>query len=333
MKKLCFYTDDEVKERFKKEFPEMEFIKGVVQDLEEDDFKKFQNVEVITSFISSLFTAEVIDKFPNLKMIATRSTGTDHIDLEYCQQKGIEVKNVPDYGSNTVAEHTFALLLAISRKVFYSYEKVQEDNSFSRRGMQDLRGFDLAGKTMGVIGTGKIGKNVIKIAEGFQMNVLAYDTFPDKSIENDNCKCVEIDELLKKADIISLHIPALPETEHFINREKMEKMKEGVILLNTARGSIVDNKALLEFLENKKVKAAGLDVLEHEDCLGREERDTNPCVEEAKAINKKFIKMSNVIVTPHNAFNTQEALERIWQKTIDNIKTNKSEYDSDRNKN
>jgi D-lactate dehydrogenase len=253
-------------------------------------------------------------------MIATRSTGTDHIDLEYCQKKGIEIKNVPDYGSSTVAEHTFALLLAISRKVFYSYQKVQEDNSFSRRGMQDLRGFDLAGKTMGVVGTGKIGKNVIKIAEGFQMKVVAYDAYPDKTIENDNCKCVEVDELLEQADIISLHIPALPETHHFIDEEKMNKMKPGVVLLNTARGSLVDNKALLKFLEEGKIKAAGLDVLEYEDCLGRETMNPDPCVEEAKDINKKFIEMPNVIITPHNAFNTKEALERIWTQTIESIK-------------
>ena len=320
MKKLCFYTDEEVKKRFEKEFPEMEFVQGVVQDLKEDDFDKFKDVEIITSFISSLFSVEVIDKFPKLKMIATRSTGTDHIDLEYCQKKGVEVKNVPNYGSNTVAEHTFALLLAISRKVFYSYQKVQEDNSFSRRGMQDLRGFDLAGKTMGVIGTGKIGKNVIKIAEGFQMKVIAYDVYPDKTIEDDNCKCVEIDELLEQADIISLHIPALPETHHFIDEEKMNKMKPGVMLLNTARGSLIDNKALLKFLEEGKIKAAGLDVLEYEDCLGRETMNPDPCVEEVKDINKKFIEMPNVIVTPHNAFNTKEALERIWTQTIKNIK-------------
>ncbi len=320
MKKLCFYTDVEVKKRFEKEFSEMEFVQGVVQDLKEEEFNKFRDVEIITSFISSLFSEEVIDKFPKLKMIATRSTGTDHIDLEYCKKKNIEVKNVPDYGSSTVAEHSFALLLAISRKVFYSYQKVQEDDSFSRRGMQDLRGFDLAGKTIGVIGTGKIGKNVIRIAEGFQMNVVAYDAYPDKTIETDNCKCVEIDELLEQADIISLHIPALPETQHFINEDKMKKMKPGVILLNTARGSLVDNRALLKFLEEGKIKAAGLDVLEYEDCLGRETRNPDPCIEEIKAVNKKFIKMPNVIVTPHNAFNTQEALERIWTQTIKNIK-------------
>jgi len=325
MKILCFYADEEVRERFQKEFSDIEFVKGVVQDLKEEDFEKFKEVEIITSFISSLFTPEVIDKFPKLKMIATRSTGIDHIDLKYCQKKGIEVKNVPDYGSNTVAEHTFALLLAISRKVFYSYEKVQEDDSFSRRGMKDLRGFDLAGKTMGVIGTGKIGKNVISIAKGFQMNILAYDIYPDKTIENSCCRYVDIDKLLEEVDIISLHMPALPETYHFIDQEKLEKMKDGIVLLNTARGNLIDTKALMKYLENGKVKAAGLDVLEYEDCLGRETINPDPCLEKIKIINKKFIEMPNVIVTPHNGFNTQEALERIWNKTIENI-INKNDY-------
>ncbi len=313
MKILCFYTDEEVKNRLEKEFQgNIFFFKGMIQNFTKNDFEKYSDIEIITSFISSIFTSENIDKFPNLKMIATRSTGTDHIDLKYCQKKNIFVKNVPDYGSHTVAEYTFALLLALSRKVFYSYQKVKLDLNFSRRGMQEIRGFDLAGKTIGIIGTGKIGQNVMKIAQGFQMNILAFDVCPDKNLtQKINFKYVEINELLKKSDIISLHIPACSETFHFIDKQKLEKMKNGVVIINTSRGNIIDSKSLYEALQTKKIKALGLDVLEQENYLGREERITNNYSEEIININKELVKMDNVIITPHNAFNTTEALERI----------------------
>lgn len=325
MKKiLFFYNEDWEKDYFSqkigKDF-EIEFIQGRIQDhsnLEDD------SVEILSVFVGSLVGEKVFDQFPNLKYVATRSTGFDHIDIVEAKKRGIVVSNVPTYGTVTVAEFTFALLLAVSRKIFPAYDQILEQNNFEKEG---LRGFDLNGKVLGVIGTGNIGKHVIKIANGFGMQVVAFDHRRDDELARaNNFNYVELDELLQQADVITLHVPYNPGTHHLLKQESFEKMKKGVVLINTSRGGVIETGALVKALQTGKVSGAGLDVLEAEIYMGKELdllRLEDSSEEDIDTVlhNQYLIEHSNVIITPHNAFNTQEALERIFDVTGENIQS------------
>ncbi len=323
MKILCFYSNDSFKDYFEPKFEDIEFVLGDVQDY--DNYKDASEVEIITAFTSSKFNKKNIDKFPNLKMISTRSVSHDNIDLEYCKEKEIVVSNAPFYGKNTVAEFTFALILAISRKAFYAYEKVRDDMDFSRRNTEELKGFDLRKKTIGIIGVGGTGRYVAKIANGFGMNIIGYDRGPELEM-NDlfGLAYVDLETLLRESDIISIHIPHNKDTHHLINSFNIEKINRGAVLINASEGEIVDTLALKEALDKGILSAAGLDSLEMESEFGRESIDEDKLTKEEKIIkktNKKLIKMDNVIITPHNGFNTTEAVERIWKYTEGNIKS------------
>ncbi len=277
--------------------------------------------EIISLFIYSRCKKDILKKLKKLKFIATRSTGVDHIDLKECQRRKIEVSNVPFYGENTVAEHTFALILAISRNIHKSYVRVLRGD-FSIEG---LKGFDLKGKTIGVVGAGHIGLNVIKIARGFGMNVLAFDVKQDHFIaEVLDFKYVPLDYLLKHSDIITLHVPAISSTYHLINRENIKKIKKGAILINTSRGSVVETEAIIEALDKGILSGAGLDVLEGEELIKEEKQllYDKKKIESLKNLAKDHILLAkeNVVYTPHIAFYSQEALERILRTTVDNIK-------------
>lgn len=277
------------------------------------------NAKVISTFIYSTLSRPVLEKFPNLKFIATRSTGYDHIDLAYCKEKGIVVANVPAYGAASVAEQTFALILSVSRKIVDSVNR-------SRRGdfsFEGLRGFDLNGKTLGVIGAGKIGQHVINIGLCFGMNVLVHTGHPAENKER--LTYVSLDDLLTQSDIVTLHVPYTPETHHTINRENIKKFKKGSILINTARGGLVETQAILEGLETGILKAAGLDVLEEENDL-KEEREllsddyfkTHDI--KTELIDHILLNRDDVFYTSHNAFNTVEALAQIIHTTAENIR-------------
>lgn len=276
---------------------------------------------VISPFVYSDLSASILSNFKNLKFIATRSTGFDHIDLDYCREHNIAVSNVPTYGENTVAEHVFALLLAISHKIPEAVNRTRQGD-FSQKGLQ---GFDLRGKTLGIIGTGNIGKKTIRIAKGFNMDVLAYDQAPDnKAAKELEYTYASFSELLAKADIISLHVPGNKTTKHLLSDKEFALMKDGSVLINTARGDLVDVKALLKALSSKKIAAAGLDVLPEEPTI-REEAELlrsfftkNNNLENLLA-NHILLHMKNVIITPHSAFNTKEAIERILNTTVNNI--------------
>lgn len=273
-----------------------------------------KDYEAISVFTDSKIDSTVIDAFPNLKIIAARSTGFDHIDLTKAAEKNITVVNVPVYGEATVAEFAFALLLAIAKKIIPANITVKITEKFNREG---LTGFDLIGKTFGVIGTGHIGASAIKIAKGFRMEVIAFDAFPNQELsEKLGFKYVSLEEFLSKSDVISLHVPYLPSTKHLINQKNISFIKRGAVLINTSRGEIVESQALLNGLETGIISAAGLDVMENEITL---RTDSEGNSEEAK-INDKLIEMHNVIVTPHMASNTKEAMDRIRQTTVDNIK-------------
>lgn len=281
--------------------------------------------DVISVFVDSRVDVAVLNKFSKLKFISTRSTGVDHIDAVVCKKRGIKIANVPVYGENTVAEHAFGLLLALSKRIFDGYHQLRENTDFNPRA---LEGFDLKGKTLGVVGTGNIGQYAIKIGNGFSMRVIGYDKFPKLELEKKmGFEYVKtLSELLKKSDVITLHVPLLKTTRHLISNKNIMKMKKGAVLINTSRGEVVETEALLKALENKHLAGAGLDVIEGE---GEIKDDLEYLISD-KANNKGIktilanhilIDMPNVIMTPHSAFNTKEALQRILNTTIENIKS------------
>lgn len=284
--------------------------------------KKYRQAEAVSVFINNKIDRQILDKLPNLKFIATRSTGFDHIDLAECRQRGIIVVNVPDYGQNTVAEFTFALILALSRKVYLAYEQVRELNFDTKR----LGGFDLRGKTLGIIGLGHIGQYVAKIANGFEMKVVAYTRRPDSQVAKKlNVNLLRsLKGLLRQSDIITLHLPYNPQTHHLINKENIRFIKQGALLINTARGGLIDTEALLKALNKKILAGAALDVLEEEGLMGDEDklffnRQQTPFKFKTVAENYYLIERDDVIVTPHIAFKTTEAIERILKTTLANI--------------
>ena len=291
------------------------------EELTVDTAKNAKDCAIISIFMYSKIDRKILNLLPNLKCIATRSTGFDHIDVKECTKKGITLCNIPVYGENTVAEHAFALILSLSRKIHESYDRTVRGN-FSLDGLQ---GFDLRGKTIGVLGTGHIGMHAVRIARGFEMNVIAYDKFPNKKLEKRyGFKYKQFDYLLAHSDIITIHVPYNKFTHHLINRKNINKIKKGAILINTARGGIVETSALSDALIKGKLGGAGLDVLEEEASIREEKEllDSRFSNEKLKTMlrNHILMKLNNVIITPHNAFNSIEALRRIEDTTCDNIK-------------
>jgi len=297
-------------------------IKFFSEELNKNNIAKIKDTDILSVFIYSKITKEILGKLPKLKLVATRSTGYDHIDIEECKRRNIKIANVPTYGENTVAEHTFALILALSRKIHKSYERTVRGD-FS---LNELRGFDLKGKTIGIIGTGNIGRHVVRIAKGFEMNILAFDTSPDfKFSIKMGFKYVPLDYLLSNSDIITLHVPYMKATHHMINKNNIKKVKKGSMLINTARGGIVETEALVHALDKGILSAAGLDVLEEEFFIKEETQLLSkqfPATCDLKTLlqNHMLLKRDNVLITPHNAFNSNEALMRILSTTLDNIK-------------
>ncbi len=279
-----------------------------------------RDASIISVFIHSHLTAELLDELANLRCIATRSTGYDHIDLAACTQRGIVVSNVPTYGENTVAEHTFGLILALSRKIHQAYTRTIHGD-FSVHG---LRGFDLKGRVLGVVGTGHIGLHVIRIGRGFGMEVLASDVREQPLLaEVLGFSYVPLDTLIERADIVTLHVPYLPSTHHLMNRERLGRMKRGSLLINTARGGIVDTAALLWALDEGVLAGAGLDVIEGEEAIAEERQLLEPGVAadqlQAAIRGHVLLRRDNVVITPHNAFNSEEALRRILDTTVANV--------------
>lgn len=280
-----------------------------------------EDVNIISPFIYSKIARETLLNLPNLSFVATRSTGYDHIDLSACRERNILVSNVPIYGEHTVAEHTFALILALSRKIYNSVDRTRKGD-FSLNG---LCGFELFGKTLGVIGVGHIGECVIRIASGFGMNIKAYERNPDfEKAKRLGYKGCSLDELLSDSDIITLHIPLTGDTHHFIDKEKVVMMKKGSILINTSRGGIVETEAIVTGLDQGILAGVGLDVLE-EECFLKEERQLltkeflEKCDLKTRLLNNVLLNHPNVLITPHNAFNSKEALFGILTTTIANI--------------
>lgn len=278
------------------------------------------NVAVLSTFVHSRVDQQQLDRLEHLRFIAARSTGYDHIDVEACSHRGILVANVPVYGENTVAEHTFALLLALTRKIHLANERTVRGD-FSLEGLQ---GSELNGKTFGCLGTGHIGRKALAISRGFGMRALAYDLRPDKdAARRGGYEYVDLPTLLAESDVVSVHLPYNRATHHLIDRPAFARMRPGAILINTARGSIIDSGAMLDALRSGRLGAAGLDVLEGESEIDEEAEllSSQYDVEALRTFvkNHALLRMPNVIVTPHTAFNSREALQRIVATTLQNI--------------
>jgi len=322
MKAVFFEIEDWQKDYLKEKLRDVE-LSFFAEPLSLENISSAEGCQIISPFIYSKLNKDVLLKLKSLKMIATRSTGFDHIDTAFAKENKIIVCNVPFYGENTVAEHTFALILALSRKLFDSIERTKQGD-FSLDG---LRGFDLKGKTLGIIGLGHIGFCVARIANGFEMNVLAFDVEQDKKMaEEIGFEYTDLDSLLKNSDIISLHAPYNKETHHMINSGNIGLIKKGACLINTARGGLIETEALLKALSDGTLSGVGLDVLE-EECFIKEEAQLlskefpKTCDLKTVLQNHILLRQKNVIITPHNAFNSEEALMRILDTTILNIQS------------
>jgi D-lactate dehydrogenase len=288
----------------------------------ESNYEKIKDADIISVFVNSRLWADKLSKLPNLKYVSTRSTGFSHIDLDYCKEHNIAVSNVPRYGDITVAEYAFALLMSLTKKVTESASDLK--NNVINPG--SYIGTELFRKTVGVIGVGSIGGQFCRIAHGLGMNILGYDLYPNQEYTDKyGVNFVSMNELLAQSDIISVHAPSTKENLHLIDAPQFELMKKGVIIINTARGEIINTKALYDALLEGKVGGAGLDVLECEDILTNQDKflqkdecKIQDCLEKT-LINHRLLTMKNVIITPHVAFDTHEAVERILAVTLDNI--------------
>jgi D-lactate dehydrogenase len=282
-----------------------------------------EDAEVISVFVTSQVTRQMIEKMPRLKLIATRSTGFDHIDLEAATARGVTVLNVPTYGENTVAEAAFSLMLALTRKLIPTVSATRKGTFVA----SDLTGVDLKGRTLGVIGMGHIGRHVAHIAKGFEMNVIAYDVHEDAVFAKEiGLEYVSFNDLLARSDIITLHTPLLADNYHLINQATIAKMKKGAILINTARGELVENRAVIHAVKSGHLAGAGLDTIEGEKLIlqkgvidALDSSRTSPTTFEHATEVHAMLQIPNIVITQHAAFNTAEAIARINDTTVQNI--------------
>jgi D-lactate dehydrogenase len=318
--KVAFFEVDDREEKYLKNKLKGYFLKFSKEALNSENAQQIKDFDAVSVFVYSKVDEQTIQEIPGLKFIVTRSTGFDHIDIEACKERGVTVCNVPSYGENTVAEHTFALILCLSRNICkVCIRRFEHDFS-----IEGLEGFDLKGKTIGVIGTGQIGLHVIRIAKGFGMNVVAYDVRQNKILsEVLGFEYVSLENLLARSDVITLHVPYIKATHHLMNKDTFKLVKKGAILINTARGGVVDTEALIEALDKKILSGAGLDVFEGEEVIKEEKQllyDPKN-LEVLTSLVKDHILLSkdNVVFTPHIAFYSKEAMERILETTVENV--------------
>ena len=273
-----------------------------------------QDADAVCIFVNDTADATVIDAMVNngVKLLALRCAGFNNVDMKAAKGK-LPVVRVPAYSPYAVAEYSLALMLSLNRKIHRAYWRTRDGN-FSLNG---LMGFDMHGKTIGIIGTGKIAKILIRLLKGFGMRILAYDLYPDmKFAEEEGISYVSLDELYRESDIISLHCPLTDQTKYMIDKDSIDKMKEGVMIINTGRGQLINTNDLIEGLKEKKIAAAGLDVYEEEGEYFYEDKSDKIIDDDVLA---RLLSFNNVIVTSHQAFFTKEALHNIAETTLQNI--------------
>lgn len=310
MKKIAFFDAKPYDRTWFDQLNQHYHIKYYEHKLTPDTISLAHGCEAVIPFVNDTLDRTVIDGLcqEGIKMIALRCAGYNNVDRDAARGR-IPVVRVPGYSPYAVAEFTMGLLLTLNRKIHKAYFRTRDFN-FSLNG---LVGFDLHGRTVGVIGTGKIGQIFIRICQGFGMHVLAYDPYP---VPNASFPYVPLEELLAKSDIISLHCPLTEQTRHLINRDTIARMKDGVYLLNTSRGMLVESESLLDALKNGKIAGAGLDVYEEETEFFFEDRSD---MVQRDTLLSLLVSMPNVVLTSHQAFLTNEALHNIAQVTLDNL--------------
>lgn len=285
--------------------------------------QEYKDAQIISVFTTSRVGKEVLSQFSNLQLIALRSVGFNHIDLDYCNEHSIVVENTPNYGNKSVAEFAIALLLDVCRKVTKSYIDYKEMSV----NVQSLIGQELGGKTIGIVGLGAIGSEFARLAYGFDMNILGVDLHQKQNlIENYRVKYTDFDTMLRESDFVSLHAPLTKDNYHMFNEEAFKKMKSTAILINTARGEHIETQALYNALSRKEIAGAGLDVLESEETISDTDylvdiNRLNECALKQTILNTRLQQLPNVIITPHIAYNTKEAIQRILETTMSNIRS------------
>lgn len=282
---------------------------------------EYKDAKIISCFTTSRVGKEVLKQFTNLQLIALRSVGFNHIDLDYCNERGIVVENTPNYGNKSVAEFAFGLMLDVCRKITRSYFEYRE----MKVNPQNLIGAELGGKTIGIVGLGAIGREFAKLAYGFDMKILGRDLGENEELkEMYKVEYVDFDTLLKESDFISLHAPLTKDNHHLFSEDSFKKMKNSSIIINTARGELIDTQALYNALMKKEITGAGLDVLESEETISDPDylidiNRLNDCALKQTILNTRLQQLDNVIITPHIAYNTKEAIQRILETTMHNI--------------
>ncbi|MFU2060087.1 2-hydroxyacid dehydrogenase [Avibacterium volantium] len=282
--------------------------------LTESTAKMAEHCDVVCIFVNDDGSRKVLEKLAALgvKMVALRCAGFNNVDLKAAQELGIQVVRVPAYSPESVAEHTVGLMLTLNRRIHRAYQRTREAN-FSLEG---LAGFNMHGRTVGVIGTGKIGIAVMRILKGFGMHILAYDPFKNPVAEELGAEYVELNELYARSQVITLHCPATPENHHLLNREAFAKMRDGVMIINTSRGTLIDTQAAIDALKQRKIGALGMDVYENERDLFFEDK-SNEVIQDD--VFRRLSSCHNVLLTGHQAFLTEEALTSISNVTLENI--------------
>lgn len=310
IKVAMFDTKSYDEESFRKICPEEIEITYYPVKLNKETVPLAAGKEVVCTFVNDTVDSDVVEALyaQGIKMIALRCAGFDSVDVRACHER-IKVVRVPAYSPEAVAEHAAALLMTSVRRIHKAYNRTREFN-FS---LNDLVGFNLHGRIVGVVGTGKIGKAFVNICNGFGMKVLAYDKFPAQDL---NVEYVTMDELLEKSDVISLHCPLTDENKYLINKDSIAKMKKGVIILNTSRGGLINTSDLVDGIKSRKIGGACIDVYEEEGDLFFNDKSGHILDDDIMA---RLLSMPNVIVTSHQAFLTEEALENIASTTIQNI--------------
>ena len=290
-------------------------LRPIRASLSMDTVAAASGARVICIFVNDCCDAGVAEQLASLgvRLVALRCAGHNNVDIPACRELGIDVVHVPSYSPHAVAEHTVALMLMLNRHLHLAYAR----NRASTFLLEGLIGFDMRGKTVGVVGTGRIGQCVIDILSGFGCQVLAFDKFPNKQVQQEGAaKYVELDALLARCDILSLHVPLLPETHHLINARTIERMKPGVMLINTSRGGLVDTPALIDGLKSGQIGFAGLDVYEEEAGIFFHDMSDRVLTDDVLA---RLMTFNNVVITSHQAFLTNEALENIASTTLESI--------------
>jgi D-lactate dehydrogenase len=335
MKIVFVETEDDEQAFFAESLPghEVEFV-DTIEDVPRD-------AEVVSVFVNSRVDRLFLRKHAKLRMVASRSSAIDHLDTDAAAKAGVVLTHVPEYGAATVAEHTFALILGVTRRL----RQCLEARNRGRGSTERLRGHELRGKTLGVVGTGRVGRMVIRIAKAFGMECLAVDRSPEESLAADlGFRYVTLDTLLRQSDLITLHVPLTPRTRHLLNAKRLARCKPGVILVNTARGALIDIDALLQGLNSGQIGGMGLDVLEDEAAFradasriigaqivqkihaistpGGDAGRRTERLRELQGImrNRQLLAHENVFFTPHVGFNSVEAIERINRGTVQNIR-------------